>query len=115
MPASLRPARPDVSNPAIRLPALTGMGDAPAMSEATVWVFNGWKARFPCAVFSTRAAALAWIERSGVRGTLTEMPLDESTYDHTVRTGGRVPPPDPRTVATWSSRLSHEHFDDEND
>jgi len=29
--------------------------------------------------------------------------------------GGRVPPPDPRTVATWSSRLPHEHFDDEDD
>lgn len=53
----------------------------------SVWVFNGLKASFPAAVFSSRELADAWIKENGISGTLTQYPLDISALDWSIQCG----------------------------
>lgn len=84
----------------------------------TVWVFNGTGSTFPNAVFSSRDRALTWIRHTGVHGTLTAYPLDESAYDFAVRHGFFTPKRPEHTTAAFMQRFTsaaqdHEHFGDE--
>ncbi|MCA9643526.1 MAG: hypothetical protein H6718_06085 [Polyangiaceae bacterium] len=84
----------------------------------TVWVFNGVRAQFPAAIFSTEEKAREWIERTGVRGTLTQYPLDESAYDWAIRNEMfRVKGPQHQTghfIQGFSSgAMPHYHFVDD--
>lgn len=51
----------------------------------TVWVFNGEKSSFPAGIFSSKEKAEAWIEQNELTGVLTEYPIDEGTYDWSVK------------------------------
>lgn len=57
----------------------------------SIWVFTGNGAMHPCAVFSTKRRADAWIQASEVSGTLTAYPIDQSVYDWAVENGHFVP------------------------
>lgn len=52
-------------------------------NESGVWVFNGNGSggRFPSGVFTTVAAAEAWITKNKLNGTLTWYPLDVGVYE----------------------------------
>lgn len=47
----------------------------------SVWVFTGAKGRFPSGVFREKSAALRWITKHRLTGTLTRYPLDIGVYD----------------------------------
>lgn len=82
--------------------------------ESRVWVFNGARASFPAAVFSTRALAEAWIAEHRLSGVLTAYPLDQSVYDW-VREKGffKKEISDPALLAGFSSaHQEHYHYDD---
>ena len=80
----------------------------------TVFVFNGINSGLPAAIFKTKERAIEWVKQAGVSGTLTEMPVDISAYDHAIQNKYFEPKKDkeraPRFIATFTSRLWHEHF-----
>ena len=85
------------------------------MSE--VWVFNGNRASFPSAVFSSRAKAESWISERKLTGTLTNYPLDVPVYDWVV--DGEMWQPkephqcEPKFIAAFSSaHQEHYHYED---
>lgn len=89
------------------------MGDA----RATVWVFNGVHARFPAAVFSSRAAAEDWISRHQLSGTLTEYPVDVSAYDWAIQKGYFEPKRSEQRSGAFMARFTsagqaHDHYED---
>jgi hypothetical protein len=81
---------------------------------STVYVFTGHKSQVASAVFSSKEMAIRWIESNGLSGTLNEMPLDVSAYDHAVKNGLFLPKKDhersPEFIASFSPRLWHGHF-----
>jgi hypothetical protein len=83
----------------------------------TVFIFNGAFAQFPSAVFTTKEKAENWIKTNNLSGTLTEMPLDISTYDHAIQNGMFKPKKPhelaPKFIAGFSSRLWHDHYGEE--
>lgn len=80
----------------------------------TVFIFNGKNSRFPSAVFSTKEKAEGWVNSNGLTGTITEMPLDMSTYDHALKEGLFTPKnikeKSKEFIAGFSSRLWHGHY-----
>jgi hypothetical protein len=80
----------------------------------TVYVFLGHKTAAPSAIFSDKQKAIEWIKSNNLSGTLTEMPLDLSAYDHAVQNGLFIPKKDhertPNFIASFSPRLWHGHF-----
>src|SRR4051812_24142226 len=48
-----------------------------ARPPQTVWIFHGDEARFAAGVFTSREQGLAWAERHGVSGILTEYPVGD--------------------------------------
>jgi hypothetical protein len=89
------------------------------MSDSiTVWVFNGIGGNFPAAVFSTKELAEAWIHANSLQGTLTEYPLDISSYDWCVNKGFFKPKNEeqrrPAFIQTFSSAYQ-DHYHYEND
>lgn len=81
---------------------------------STVFVFNAINHQFPSAVFSSKELAVAWIDRHGLSGTVTEMPVDVSAYDHAIQNNLFTPKKpkefEPDFMARFSSRLWHDHF-----
>lgn len=82
----------------------------------SVWVFNGEGAQFPAGVFSSRDKAVAWIQRHGLTGLLTQYPLDEGVYDWAVREAVFRPKSEKHTSATFVQRFTsasqaHFHFE----
>ena len=79
---------------------------------STVWVFNGNRARFPSAVFSSRKKAEEWIEGHKLQGTLTEYPVDISVLEYVIEVLGvkisERAASDPGNFN--SSYLDHEHY-----
>jgi hypothetical protein len=79
----------------------------------TVYVFTGIKASLPAAIFTSIEKALEWVSQAGVSGTLTEMPLDISAYDHAILNKHFEPrkekESEPWFIATFTSRLWHDH------
>lgn len=85
--------------------------------ELYVWVFCGEGARFPAAVFSSRATAETWIAANHVSGVLTAYPMDESSYDWAVRKGFFKPKTEvhagPKFIQRFSSAYQkHVHYFD---
>jgi hypothetical protein len=80
----------------------------------TVFSFMGIRASTSSAIFSDKEKAIEWIKSNNLSGTLTEMPLDISTYDHAVKNGLFIPKKDhektPWFIGAFSSRLWHDHF-----
>jgi hypothetical protein len=78
-----------------------------------VWIFNGASQPLPSGVFSTRAAADAWIAQHSLAGLLTAYPIDTGVYDWTVRQGHVSVDKPSRRIATFSSAyLEHYHYED---
>jgi hypothetical protein len=79
----------------------------------TVYVFNGINSGLPAAIFTSKKKAIEWANRTGVSGTLTEMPLDISAYEHAIQNNLFEPKKEkerePRFIATFTSRLWHDH------
>ena len=65
---------------------MADMSDIP-----TVWVFNGSKARFASAIFSSKQLAIDWITKNRLSGVLTRYPLDVSAYEWAVARGHFTP------------------------
>jgi hypothetical protein len=87
------------------------------MSIESVWVFHGSRATFASGVFTSRAAAEAWIARVQASGTLTRYPLDISVYDWAVERGYFEPTKAqhraPEFIQGFScASLEHEHYED---
>lgn len=81
-----------------------------------VWVFNGSRATFPCAVFTSREIAEAWITRNNVQGTLTKYPLDVGAYDFAIQNGWFTPKRDDQRSPEFIQRFTsasqeHYHYD----
>jgi hypothetical protein len=80
----------------------------------TVFVFQGISATFASAVFTTKELAEKWIEKNGLSGTITEMPVNISAYDHAIEMKLFIPKKphetSPKFIANFSSRLWHEHY-----
>ena len=80
----------------------------------TVYVFTGINAGLAAAVFTSKEKAIEWVNQTGVSGTLTEMPLDISAYEHAIQNNLFEPKKEvqrePRFIATFTSRLWHDHF-----
>jgi hypothetical protein len=80
----------------------------------SVFIFNGIGYQFPSGVFTTKEKALAWVAKHGLSGTITEMPIDISAYDHAVENDLFTPKKPhestPKFMASFSSRLWHDHF-----
>lgn len=83
----------------------------------TVFVFNGINRSLPSAVFSTKEKAENWVRTNNLCGTITEMPLDISAYDHAIQNGLFSPKKahesTPKFIAEFSSRLWHGHYGDD--
>lgn len=82
-----------------------------------LWVFNGARARFPCAVFSTRKIAEAQIERFGLTGILTEYPINITVFEWAVTEKVFTPSEEqqdsPEFIQRFSSaHLEHYHYED---
>ena len=94
-------------------------GDLRMSSDKTVWVVTGEFGRLPGGVFSSKEQALCFIRRYSLTCTLSELPLDESNYDHAVRNGLFTPhkphQSEPSFIAEFSPRLYHLHFVDGQD
>lgn len=91
---------------------MADMSDIP-----TVWVFNGAKARFASAVFSSKELAKNWIEKNRLSGILTRYPLDVSTYDWAVARGHFTPSKDEHKSAEFVGKFTtgsqeHYHYED---
>ncbi len=84
-----------------------------AVAEDYVWVFNGDRARFPSAVFSSREKAEAWISAHALSGTLTRYPLDQGVYEWAMEQGYFTPTRERHTKATFIQSFSsayQEHY-----
>jgi hypothetical protein len=83
--------------------------------DAWVWVFKGPGGPFPGGVFSTLAAAEAWIARHSLTGILTAYPLDRGVHEWAVEQGLFRPdkPLDARAIGSFSSASQeHYHYED---
>ena len=80
----------------------------------SVYVFIGVNSKAPSAVFSDKDKAIDWIQSNNLSGTLNEMPVDISAYDHAVQNGYFTQKKDreisPAFIATFTPRLWHGHF-----
>ena len=84
------------------------------MDTDYVWVFNAQGATFPSGVFTSAAAADAWIAKHRLSGVLTAYPLDHGVYDWAVENGyfGRTKPATPNFVGSFTSyRQKHYHYE----
>ena len=83
-------------------------------SKPTVWVITQEGAPLPCGIFQDREAAVRFIEGHSLCCTLSEFPLNESTYDHALRLGLFSPKKphefETQFVGEFSPRLPHFHF-----
>lgn len=82
----------------------------------TVWVFNGERVSFACAVFSSLELAEHWITAQKVSGILTEYPLDTSVYDWALNLGYFKIKREDQTTAKFIQRFSsasqtHYHYE----
>lgn len=87
------------------------------LSSDRVWVFHGDGAQHASGVFVTKADALAWIERHGLTGLLTEYPVGVGAYDDAVARGHFRPSREhhgtPQHIARFSpGRTEHVHVVD---
>ena len=55
--------------------------------DASVWIFSGAGGRFASGVFSEKDAAVNWIEKWKLSGTLTKYPVDVGVYDWAIARG----------------------------
>jgi hypothetical protein len=80
----------------------------------TVFIFNATNYHFPAAVFTSKEKAVEWVEAHGLSGTITEMPVDISAYDHAIQNKLFTPKKpkefEPEFMGRFSSRLWHDHF-----
>ncbi|MDO5098762.1 MAG: hypothetical protein Q4D85_08375 [Corynebacterium sp.] len=53
-------------------------------AEDFVWVFQGERARFPSAVFSSKETAIDWIARHRLSGMLSKYPVDIPVYEWSI-------------------------------
>ncbi|WP_442484094.1 DUF7710 domain-containing protein [Aeoliella sp. SH292] len=85
----------------------------------TVWVVTGEHGRIPGGIFRTEELAREFIQRYSLTCTLSEYPLDESTYEHALRNDlfrPRKPhESEPRFIAEFAPRLPHYHFQNGSD
>jgi hypothetical protein len=84
---------------------------------ATVWVFNGAKARFASAVFSSKERADEWITKNRLSGVLTRYPLDLSVYEWALARGHFAPSKEEQRTAEFVGRFTsasqeHYHYED---
>jgi hypothetical protein len=83
-------------------------------TEKTVWVVNPEGSALPCGIFTSAERARGFIGRYGFACTLSEFPLDESTYEHAVSRGLFTPRQDqerdPWFVSQFTPRLQHFHL-----
>ena len=80
-----------------------------------VWVFLAEGAYHPCAVFSSREEAEAWILSTSVTGTLTAYELNKPVYDWAIERGYFTPThknqKTPKFIARFSSAYAeHYHY-----
>lgn len=89
------------------------------MDSQTVWVVNSVGASLTCAVFLTEQKAVEFIRRHSLTCTLSEFPLDESTYDPAVSRELFRPKNERETsdefIGDFSPRLPHFHFEEGRD
>ncbi|SDY85404.1 hypothetical protein SAMN05421684_1920 [Asanoa ishikariensis] len=82
----------------------------------TVWIFHGEGAPFAAGVFVSRAEGVAWAQRHGVTGQLTEYLVGDGCYDVAVRTATFRPTKphhgSPGHIAGFSSGGEHVHIVD---
>lgn len=93
-----------------------GGGAEQAGVTATVWVFHGVGANFAGGVFSSRAAAEAWIARHQLEGSLTEYPLDRGVYEWAIETGRFTPRKPEHSTSRFiggftTASQEHDHFE----
>ncbi len=79
------------------------------MQKDYVWVFNGARANFPGAVFSSREKAEAWIAAHALEGTLTRYPLDQGVYEWAIAQGHFTPKHARHTTAAFIQSFSSAH------
>lgn len=84
---------------------------------AEIWIFIGEGMAFPSGVFTTRAAAEAWISAHRLTGVLTRYPVDVGVWDWAVESGSFEPKREehhtPRFIQSFSSaKQEHYHFED---
>ncbi len=89
------------------------------MEEAKyVWVLT-CGSRFSCGVFSSRELGEAAIKKYGLKGTLTQYPLDSLTYDWAIEKGLWEPRKpherEPRFIGRFTSRSKHYRYGEEGD
>lgn len=86
----------------------------------SVWIFHGEGARFASGVFTTKDAAVSWIEKGGFRGMLTRYPLNQGCYDWAVE-NGLFTPKKPHQFSTpfiqnfTTAAQDHEHFPEDDE
>jgi hypothetical protein len=83
-------------------------------TDKTVWIVNAEGSSLPCGIFTTEARAREFIDRYGFPCTLSEYPLDESTYEHAVSRGLFRPKKDHEReiwfISQFTPRLQHYHL-----
>ncbi len=84
---------------------------------STVWVFNGAKARFASAVFSSKELAVGWITKNRLSGVLTRYPLDMSAYEWALARGHFTPSREDQRTPEFigkftSASQEHYHYED---
>ncbi|MEG3788973.1 hypothetical protein V1318_02440 [Lysobacter sp. CCNWLW3] len=82
-----------------------------------VWIFNGYGAQFPAAVFSSRDLADSWIRQNALSGTLTQYPVDVSVLDWSIQQGSFRPTKPNHATAQFkqsftSAAQPHDHYTD---
>ncbi|AKK07279.1 hypothetical protein CMUST_14950 [Corynebacterium mustelae] len=77
------------------------------MSETDfVWVFQGERASFPSAIFSSKKSAVQWIEQHNVSGMLSKYPLDVSVYEWSIASGFFKPRKDDHRTSEFIQSFS---------
>lgn len=78
-----------------------------------VWIVNGTKSCFPCAVFGDKASAVEWIRKNRISGTLTEYAVGISAFDWAVSRGYKPKKEiTPEIMARFSPPGEHFHYED---
>ncbi|QEY26178.1 DUF7710 domain-containing protein [Neisseria zalophi] len=81
-------------------------------NELYVWVFQGSKASFPSAIFSSKEKAICWIKKHKVSGMLSKYPLDISIYDWTITKGFFKPKRDDQKTPKFIQNFSSVYIED---
>ena len=88
--------------------------------DESVWVFVGRNARFPGGIFRKKTEAVAWIQRHGLTGTLSILPVDTGVFGWAVENYALSLRPetlteksrDPSFIASClPASLDHSHYE----